>query len=284
MPALDSQLSENYKQLASPHMYKDLYTKLSAACGYITVWEAGERVSQGTGFCFRADGQIITAAHVVTGRFPIRESDYTGPDTKILVKLVGQATAEYRVGFCGLTIQVPGFQAPVQIDLALLIPRVPPERPLSFIPASTTPPQLGEEVFCAGYSDELDTAFGVERMLDRGASGAAEFLTAMTQGYAADMTGPLIKRAVVGNSRRVIAESTSTNIRIECDLIYVDNGMHSGASGGPVVNGQGDAVAVIAQRPMTTVSSKEYPGLRVPSGSTFALSLQPVEFICRRFG
>lgn len=32
------------------------------------------------------NGQVITAAHVVTGRFPIRHSDYIDPALKIFCK------------------------------------------------------------------------------------------------------------------------------------------------------------------------------------------------------
>jgi hypothetical protein len=53
------------------------------------------------------------------------------------------------------------------------------------------------------------------------------------------MTGPIIKHGYIGNIRRIFADDNSQNIRIETDVFYIDNGMHSGASGGPIVNEEG---------------------------------------------
>jgi len=83
----------------------------------------------------------------------------------------------------------------------------------------------------------------------------------MEKGYQADMTGPLIKRGVVGNARCMISENTATRERIECDVLYVDNSVHSGASGGPVFDVAVHAVGVIARRATTAISQSEYPNL-----------------------
>ncbi|EHK9578220.1 hypothetical protein HJA67_004631 [Vibrio parahaemolyticus] len=59
--------------------------------------------------------------------------------------------------------------------------------------------------------------------------------------------------------------------------MHLDNGMHSGASGGPVVNMSGDVVGIITQqRAVTKASQSEVPSLVVPSGSTVAISLKPL--------
>ena len=55
--------------------------------------------------------------------------------------------------------------------------------------------------------------------------------------------------------------------------------MHSGASGGPVINKSGDAVGIITQRAVTSASQKEAPSLSIPSGSTVAISIQPLKAV-----
>lgn len=100
----------------------------------------------------------------------------------------------------------------------------------------------------------------------------------------ADMTGPLIKHGHVGNLRRIAAENTNAAERIECDVMYIDNSMHSGASGGPIVDENGDVVAMITKRSITSASQSRYPGLEVPSGCTIGLGLQPLLYIARRTG
>ncbi|WP_204985559.1 hypothetical protein, partial [Escherichia coli] len=93
---------------------------------------------------------------------------------------------------------------PIQIDLAMLLPKQNYNVRYPVIEAYSTPPLLGEEVFMAGYSDELEVPFLVDKIIDRQYEGVADFLNEMERGYLADMTGPLIKRAVVGNSRKVL--------------------------------------------------------------------------------
>jgi hypothetical protein len=262
-------------------MYEELYAQVSRACCCITVFLADELISEGTGFAISKDGAVFTAAHVVTGRMPIRESDYREPTLKVLAKFPDIPVIEYRIAICGIHIEVPSFTSNVQIDQALLLPAAPVVFP--FEPFTIgAPPRLGEEVFFAGYSDELELPFRLERILKPETNGAREFLEAMKRGYRADMTGPLVKRGVIGNARRVFTSEAVTNTEIECEIFYVDNSMHSGASGGPFVNRRGQAVGVIAQRATTSAAQSSDPSLLVPSGSTVGLGLQTIPAIYRR--
>lgn len=54
-------------------MFKNLYEKIQRCCGYVTVFEGDEVISEGTCFSFTDTGEVITAAHVVTGRMPIKK-------------------------------------------------------------------------------------------------------------------------------------------------------------------------------------------------------------------
>lgn len=260
-------------------MLNDLYSQISNACCLITVFLGDEKISEGTGFSFLPTGEIITAAHVVTGRYPIRQGDADDPELKILAKFPTYPVVEYKVGLCCITIKVPGFLEDVQIDLAILTPKVTITA-FPHLKVQTNPPKLGEEVFIAGYSDELKLPFDVDKLLDKKVSGATDFTSAMNKGYMADMTGPLIKRAVIGNCRRICAANAS--MKMECDVFYVDNGMHYGASGGPVVNSKCEAVGLITQRAITSASQEMAPGIYVPSGSTVCIGFNPLIAISQR--
>ena len=263
-------------------MLQQLYEKISPACCYITVFLGDEKISDGTGFAYTATGEVLTAAHVVTGRWPIRTEDYRATDQRIFCKFPGQRLAEYTVFFCAITIQVAVFSEAIQLDLALLLPKKPVEQPMNFLPALVNPPHLGEQVFAAGYSDELVLPFQVDKLLAKDFNGVPEFLDAMAKGYLADMTGPLIKQGHVGNIRRIIAENSQSGDRVECDIMYIDNSMHSGASGGPIFNKNGDAVGIITKRSVTSASQERYPNLEVPSGCTIAVGLQPLLHVVRK--
>lgn len=262
--------------------FQSLYNRVSAACCYIAVLLGDEKISEGTGFSIRPDGQVVTAAHVVTGRWPIRAADYTDPNARIYVKFAGIPLMEYRVVVCGITVEVSCFKDPVQLDEALLVPKAAASSPIPFISAIEHPPTLGQEVFLAGYSDELELPFDVARLVSPEINGVPEFLQALDKGNKADMTGPLIKRGIVGNVRRMIAENTAEKIKVECDVFYVDNSVHSGASGGPVFDGAGYAVGLITKRATTSVSQRDFPNLIAPSGATVGLGLQPLAFACAK--
>lgn len=261
--------------------YGPLYAQAARACCCITVFLKDDLISEGTGFAISQDGAIFTAAHVVTGRIPIRESDYRDPQLRIYAKFPSLPLAEYRVAICGIHITVDAFNENVQIDQALLLPSSPVRLPYSPFTIGS-PPRLGEEVFFAGYSDELEIPFRVDRIVKPEVVGASEFLEAMKHGYRADMTGPMIKRGVVGNVRRIGTYEAQTNTEIECEVFYVDNSIHSGASGGPFVNHQGQAIGVIVQRATTSAAQSSDPKLLVPSGATVGLGLQTIPAMYRR--
>lgn len=263
-------------------LFRSLYENVSRACCFVSVFLNEENISKGTGFAIRPDGQVVTAAHVVTGRMPIRHDDYTDPRARIFCKFAGLPAIEYSVVVCGITVAVPQFRSPVQIDQALLRPKEAIDGGVPHMTAVPFPPALGEEVFLAGYSDELELPFAVDQLIRSETHGADEFFREMERGYLADMTGPLIKHGVVGNTRRIVAENTAEAVRLECDVFYVDNSMHYGAIGGPVFNRSGVAVGVITQRAVTEAHQKSGDRVTIPSGATVALGLQPLELVCRR--
>lgn len=257
-------------------MLEELYSRISPACCYITIFLDDEKISEGTGYAYTAEGQVLTAAHVVTGRFPIRRSDYRTPGLKIFCKFPGVPVAEYAVVMCCPEIQVSGFTSNVQLDMAVLHPKVPFSHNVHWIPVPLETPRLGQRVFMAGYSEELRLPFDVDRLLSRATEGADAFRAAMEKGYQADMTGPLFKQGHIGNIRRIMAGDGRRTL--ECDVMYIDNAMHTGASGGPLFNEEGEAIGVLSQRAVTTVDVGKDGNTRVPSGCTVAISLLPLRF------
>lgn len=265
-------------------MLTTLYNKVSPACCYVTVFLGDERISEGTGFAYTNNGEVLTAAHVVTGRWPIKHEDYRDPNQRIFCKFPGLPVAEYQIFFCCIEIDVPGFLGSVQLDISLLLPKQPHSATVPHLPALVEPPKLGQRVFLAGYSEELELPFKVDKLLSPDMHGVSEFLGAMHKGYMADMTGPLIKQGYIGNLRRVVAQNTQLGEQVECDVMYIDNSMHPGASGGPVFDGNGDAIGVISQRATTIVEAGKEGKVSVPSGCTVAISLAPLLLVARKTG
>lgn len=255
-------------------MHHNLYQAIKAACCHISVMHGDELISEGSGFAFLSTGQVITAAHVITGRMPIIESDFLDPELRIYCKFPSRPQQEYIVNTCGLDVRIPGFSKSLQVDMATLQPKQQPTQDFPFLLANTNPPQLGELVFSAGYSDELSAPFQLDELIPGGKVTLNQIAQSAHTGYLADLGGPIIKRGVIGNIIRGEAKIGSKEFHIE--LFYIDNSIHSGASGGPVCNVHGEAIGIITKRSVTSASQEAAPNIVVPSGCTIGIGLQPL--------
>jgi len=262
-------------------MRPEVFDRAREACCYITVTLDGEVISAGTGFAFTGTGEVLTAAHVVTGQWPINPKHYTDPDQVVYCKFRNLPLMEYRVVFCGIDLRVPVFTGPAQIDLAVLVPKMPAPSAVQYLRARVVTPRLGDKVIMAGFSEELQLPFDVDRILEHDVPGAKEFRNAMRTGYMADMMGPLIKSGIIGNIVVASAENIQLSDRIDCQVMYIDNSMHRGASGGPVINEDGDVIGVLSFRAVARLDIAQ-ERVDVPSGCTVAVGLAPLEFMMRR--
>ena len=260
-------------------MNRDLYRTIAAACCYITVFVDGKVISEGTGFSINSDGQVLTALHVSGGQVPLSDKDFNDPTWRILCKFPGRPAVEYAQTFGTLSIDVPTFRKRLHLDFAVLHPRSGLAN-WPFIPVSEPGPQLGQDVILAGFSEEVVLPFEFDRLLRTDVKGFDEFKTAMEEGYAADMGNLMSKRGHVGNVRYIVAGQQGLE-DLSFSVFYVDNGMHSGASGGPVV-GENGVIGLITDRAVTDASQASHPKLIVPSGSTLCLGLEPFKWMCRR--
>ncbi|WP_454750991.1 S1 family peptidase [Cupriavidus necator] len=259
-------------------MYESLYSKISAACCHINVFLGDEQISEGTGFAFTETGQVVTAVHVSAAKVPISTKEFNDPEWRIFCKFPGRAIVEYAQVLPVIGISVQGFTKPLYIDQTVLVPKKADGAAYPFIPISPANVTLGQEVFVAGFSDEVVLPFEFDRYMSRSVPGAAEFFDAMAKGYGADMANLMIKRCVVGNLRRTVA-SVAGDDDFTCSVFYADNGVHSGASGGPVVDSKGMAVGMITKRALTDASQASHTEkLWIPSGSTLCLGLEPVKW------
>lgn len=258
-------------------MHKEICEHIRKSVYSINVFLEEEKISSGTGFAISSKGELLTAGHVVTGRLPIKNEDVRDHKVKVFAKCPGYPAREYTPILCGITIVCDNFfTVPMQIDIALLTPKTNSDIEVPFLDAKIKSPRLGEKVLIAGFSDEVELPFCFDRHLKKDIRGIEQFLQAMDIGFQADMNNLMIKEGMVGNHRGIIFESSSSQVKVEGDFFYIDNGMHSGASGGPVVNFAGEAVGIITQRAITKVPYEDTPRLKVPSGATLGISLKPL--------
>jgi S1-C subfamily serine protease len=87
----------------------------------------------------------------------------------------------------------------------------------------------------------------------------------------------MIKSGMVGYQAGFTLESPA--LKLSGDVVYVDNALHSGASGGPVVDEKAEIVGILTERAITSVAFRETPDLRVPSGSNVAITPRVIKHL-----
>lgn len=261
----------------------NLYDKIRKSLAHVLVLENREKISEGSGFCFLPTGEVITAAHTIAGGFPVRDQELHNPNRLIIVRLFYQnKSLVYKPILCPIELRFsrPGVK-PFQIDIAVIGPKTSQKGAFDHLLASVAePPKLGEELYFAGYSDEVEFPFDADRHFDPKTIGLDDFRREFDFGIRSLVAGPMIKRGVVGNAIIFGTQSATvlgTQLKIpelRVTAFYLDNQIHDGASGGPIVAQDGIAKGIITKRAMTTSVDSVGSAIRVPSGSTMGISLE----------
>ena len=220
----------------------------------------------GSGVAINAKGDLLTAAHVVTGRIPIRRDDIFDFTVIIVAKTKTGTFIRYHPVRCGIGIQNPLMKEPVTIDIALLRP-VAEQMNVPFLQLNREPVKVGLEVLMAGFPDDMELPLSFDQALDKERPDVRSLLPGL---QIARHQLLMVKSGMIGFENRVVL--SDGKLTLDGQVFYVDNQLQTGASGGPVVNQNAEIVGIITQRAITSVPYQETPNLRVPSGSTVAIS------------
>lgn len=224
-----------------------------------------ELIGSGTAVAVNSRGDLLTAAHVVTTRLPIRPDDVRDPNLIILAKSNRSTFARYSSPLCGLSVDLGELLSrPLTVDLAVLRP-VEDQRDVQCLPLSTRPPVIGEQVLMAGYPDDIELPFSFDQLLP------SSSIQVQAQRVNLEISKRLmmIRSGMIGHSAGV-----TINEEYSGHFFHVDNVLHSGASGGPVLDSDGELLGILTKRAITRVPYEDSPGLRVPSGAAVAITPQ----------
>ncbi len=219
-------------------------------------------ISIGSGVAVSARGDLLTAAHVITGRMPIQQKDIDDPTVTIVARNTSGNFIQYYPSLFAPSLNNPAFKEPLTVDLALLRP-VNDQSNTPHVRISIRPIEVGTRVLMAGFPDDMELPFSFDRILNNAYPEKKKAQSARQQLL-------MIKSGMVGHCNTAILSDGSKEVEVE--MFHIDNQLHSGASGGPVVDQSGNLIGIITQRAITSVSSQENLSLEVPSGTTIALS------------
>jgi len=223
-----------------------------------------ELISSGSAFCINDAGYLMTAAHVVTGRVPIRKEDIEDPNIEIGAKTTKGKFERYIPFLTGFELNLPGYlKEPVTIDIAILKPMNSINNK-EYLKIADSIPKVGTDILMAGYPDDMELPLSFDRFLNTNHEEVRQ------QKHNIDIAKHLlmIRSGIVG----YCAGLNLIEQKINAWSLYIDNVLHSGGSGGPIINEKGEVIGVITKRAVTSVSNEDVPGLKIPSGSTSAIS------------
>ena len=88
-------------------------------------------------------------------------------------------------------------------------------------------------------------------------------------------TQVLFKSGMIGNVFGFYASTSGNNVEnkieeISGDIFYIDNVMHEGSSGGPIITKDGKVIGIISKKAMVKNTSENDDG--VPAGTTIGIS------------
>lgn len=249
--------------------------KLLRTTYVVDVYQDGELYSSGSAYCFHEQGFLATAGHVITNRTPIREEDWKDPGLKVLARIAGGKEAAYEVAMCGMNLAWEGVLVrSLQVDLAVLRPSEP-RSGVEHLGWHTTRRPVGTRVLMAGFPDEMEPPLRFTEAVDPGNPGFRDSAEETAEKIRKVGQIPMVKSGMVGYSDSVKVDLDGSGSRVfDVGVYYVDNAMHSGASGGPVVDLSGKALGTITHRAVTKVPFPELeePNKDVPSGSALAVA------------
>ena len=237
-------------------------------------FDRNESYNSGSGAAINSTGDLITAAHVLTGTKAVNSKNLTGSEV-IIARTEDLAPQSYGVVLCGIEINIPHIlREPLAVDLAYLRPHFPRNN-VPFVQVNREMSPIGTAVLMAGYPDEVKEPLSFTQLINYSypplttpEHQTARKIKAIEQQF-------MIKAGILGYAKNATFNAADGSELLTLYAYYIDNGMHSGSSGGPVLNMQGELIGTITKRAVTTVSNLKLPddpNFQVPSGSTLAIS------------
>lgn len=252
----------------------EICKKIKQSIRHLILFSDNDIIGSGTGIIVKDTGELITANHVI--------ADYQAlPNSKIItsgasgVGNIQQIEYKSLLSNIALNIGMPSYTKPLEIDLAILGP-VEKIKKAPFIEMENNIVSEGEEVIMAGFPDEIKPPLNFDKMLNFDNPDLASQKSKIDDFFKHLMSLIMMKSGMVGSVQKIniignkvdIPNFDKKTIDVKGAVYWIDNSSTYGASGGPVINSSGKLIGIISEKGMT----EQEMGLKVPSGSTMALS------------
>lgn len=226
----------------------------------------GQQISYGSGTVCNEDGKIITACHVID---QINDLENDLKNVRLEVRLKDYGLSLYKPLLMGITLSIPNLIEGVLIDVAIIEPFLSIKTKdylaprLDFIPI-----EFGESMLLAGYSEETPFILNFDEIIRNKIPIDKLNHYNLSLGF---MKQPTFKSGILSHKAGLYVTG---NMTMQAEVYHIDNGMHSGASGGPIINSQGEFVGIITHRamiPIKVLVEQNLMKMYAPSGNTFGI-------------
>lgn len=226
----------------------------------------GEQISYGTGTVCSKNGKIITAFHVIE---QVKDFEDDIQNVELLVRIEKYGVINYKPLLSGISMDIPNFANDLQLDVAIIEPIKNITTPY-FITPKLDPFTIdyGENMLIAGYSEETPFVFDFDKIIGKSVPDNQLNQYKIQLGF---MKPPTFKSGILSHKASL---HLNGNISIKSEIYHIDNGMHSGSSGGPIINSTGEFVGIITHRAMISLKvlvEDQLIDLHTPSGNTYGI-------------
>jgi hypothetical protein len=236
--------------------------------------KTGRIISQGSGVVVNRLGFILTAFHVV--------SSMQGNNSQVAIAIPygGGGTMFYSLIFGGISFEVreQNYIKPALIDLAVLAPNQPVSIPP--IAMMQVVPTEGTEVIMAGFPEDLKPPLNFSEHLNKDAFSNKNDIERIKEFSRYIIPWIMVKHGIIGGVFHIVTPNMSAELLgssvtfpLQAAEYWIDNTYARGASGGPVVDMDGNLLGIITERGETMESDfMETFSFPVPSGTVRVLS------------
>jgi len=236
--------------------------------------KTGKILSQGSGVVVSDLGFILTAYHVVSSM---------ASNSNIIAMAIpysGSGSKYYSLIFGGISFEIrdQNYIKPTVVDLAILSPlqknSIPP------IPLREDIPREGTEIIMAGFPEDLKAPLDISEKFDKNTVGGQNNLMKIQEFSNYIIPWIMVKHGIIGGVFHIVTPEMKTELfgelksfSLQAAEYWIDNTYAKGASGGPVVDMDGNLLGIITERGETYESDfMETIRFPVPSGTVRILS------------
>jgi hypothetical protein len=246
--------------------WKDIIKATIDSIVPISLVYKGEQISYGSGTVCNQNGKILTACHVID---QIGDLEKDLNNVRLEVKLKDYGVRLYKPLLIGITLSVPNLIDGILIDVAIIEPLEPVKTKEYLTPKlDFVPIEFGESMLLAGFSEETPFIFNLDEIIRNKIPLDNRSQFNLNLGF---MKQPTFKSGILSHKAGL---HVTGNMTMQSEVYHIDNGMHSGASGGPIINSQGEFVGIITHRAMIPIKilvEKNLMQMFAPSGNTFGI-------------